>query len=635
MGINGWVFKCTAKQYKGTFQTDVPGTLKEGRHCGVQEAQKWVKAKPDYVRTVAQYKRYVAEQVKLVQRHNRGSNPLLIVCFDRWSPEAKAVLTHTRRDSGVDKYMYDENVCVIDERKEHEEQDAFTPENWRRYTSNRELVRRELYPIIYNAFMDDRYYKPRPVTAADGGIVCEQLILHGLPGQWQYKRQHAVSFMDDPNVMYDEGVPVLTTRARITPREEQQDDDLYNRVFCITYHPTVQGTHRYQWDAATSDTGEADLATVQYWHFFSNCHYVVYMDDGDSLPIALLHSFERLQYAKTFGSLQFWICKSRKGRSGKESKRLKRHAKARDKWTSQDVTDESVLQKKVDGYGGAKTWEQIERERAKYIYINVNELFLRIMADPRLRHVQNPVVFYACAIIMSGTDYFGPSQATSFIPGVGVERVVWPTLFNEAADFSHMFQSSIEVAADPLKWRTIVVDKDAFVDFVHLCMIRANNASSVEEVKATQRKRESVRVKRIRTQMEKAKTPAQRAAEEQKLSKVTPKNQYLDDDRIRVYASHLQFNADYKTNAYKPGLERKPDIYQEDDDGLPYYGFTRLTRSVADKVSTGFPFDVDDVYKRFLRKEHEIQHRREKRIKVSQDVSAAGHDIFEREGFDQ
>lgn len=69
---------------------------------------------------------------------------------------------------------------------------------------------------------------------------------------------------------------------------------------------------RFQWEEAKSDTGEADLAIVQYWQWFRDCHHLVYMDDGDSLPIALLHAFDRLQNG-TFCGKEFWICKPRKG----------------------------------------------------------------------------------------------------------------------------------------------------------------------------------------------------------------------------------------------------------------------------------------------------------------------------------
>lgn len=613
MGINGWVFKATKRQYKGTFSTDTPECLMQRRHCAVKEAQQWIKCKPDDVRTVFQYKRYITDKVKLYMRNARCRNPLLIVCFDTWSPEQKAIMTHVKRDGDTsDRYEYDETRAVIDESDEHGEQEAFT--QWSRYVKNRELVRRELYPIIYNAFLEERFFNPRPVETANGGTVDEQLVLHGLPGAWRYKRQHNVSFMDDPSVVYDEGTPILVPRERITPDDERRDPQLYGRVFVMRYLNAHACVHRFEWKEAAHDIGEADMATVHYWRFFDNCHYVIHMDDGDALPIALMHSFDRFRNG-TFNGLQLYICKSRKGRSGKETRRIARHKKPRAKWNAADEADERVIQKKVDAYGGTKTWAEIESERPKYIYIDVNEMFLRIMGDPRLRSVQNPVLFYVCAIILTGTDFFGPHGGASFIPGVGIERVVWPTLFNEAADWSHMFQSSLHLEPDATRWRDVVIDKDAFVDFVHQCIIRANApCTSVVEVKATQRKRERARVERITKNMTRSKSDVERAKEQAKIEKVTPKNTFPDDDTIRVHAAHMQHNILVFTNAHKPGCERKPNLYETDDDGVPYYGYVQATRSVAERVSRQHPWPVDEVYKRFLRKHDD---KKNKRLKVS------------------
>jgi hypothetical protein len=106
-------------------------------------------------------------------------------------------------------------------------------ELWRRYTANRDLVRRELYPLIFNAFLSDKYFCPE-----EG----EQLILHGLPGQWVY-RQRVVGKDYAIAEAGDRGVPELVPRSRITPEDEQDDPDLYNRVFCIKRGPREPGSY--------------------------------------------------------------------------------------------------------------------------------------------------------------------------------------------------------------------------------------------------------------------------------------------------------------------------------------------------------------------------------------------------------
>jgi hypothetical protein len=608
MGIAGWVFKVTKKRYHKTFTTELPDCFKSQQHVTVIEAQKWIKVKPEYVKTVRQYKSYITKQAKLMMRNVDNKNPCLIVLFDKWTPKAKKIMTHTTRDKNVmECYVYDEEQPVLDELQPDESPEAMMDmAHWLRYTTNRELVRRELYPIIYNAFIDEKFYMPQ------GN---EQLILHGLPGAWQFKKKYNVSFMDDPSIMYDEGLPELTPRARIRPYTEDRDPDLYNRVFCITLfkgtHPPV--VHRYQWSEAANNIGEADLAITAYWKFFRDAHHLIYMDDGDSLPICLLHAFDRLQNGHFMGK-EFWICKSRKGASGKEQKRIKRHKKPKEKWTEADKVDEANMLKRVASYGGTKTWAEIESERPKHIYINVNALYLEIMGDPRLRCVQNPIVFYVCAIILTGTDFFGKPNNASFIPGIGQEKVIWPTLFNEAEEFAHMFQATLQIKPDPCAKRQFVLDFDAFQKFIHLCYLKANNTDSLEQVRATHTKREQKR-KRV-------------------LSAPREANVILNDDQIGVCAGNLLYNVTYWMNGGRPKLEQYPNIFDVDEQGLSYYGFDKEAEAVATKVSGTHPFPVDDVYTRFFFKNQPVTKMRQKKIKPSEDINNAGEDVFHREGMD-
>jgi hypothetical protein len=168
--------------------------------------------------------------------------PFFICLFDRWTPDAKAIKTHKGRDEGIEPLVYDPQRPVLDEREPHKELEILHPKNWPKYTTNRELVRRELYPIIWNAFLDEHYYSPLPG---------EQLILHGLPGQWRMVRnpQYMVSPTDQ-----EVELELLCPRDRITPQHEKLDPDLLNRVFMIKH-----GGVKMQWKEALNEIGEADL----------------------------------------------------------------------------------------------------------------------------------------------------------------------------------------------------------------------------------------------------------------------------------------------------------------------------------------------------------------------------------------
>jgi hypothetical protein len=232
MGIDSWVFKATKRAYKGTFQDTFPDNLKQRRHVALEDLQKVIKAKPDFVTTIHGFLKFVVDFIVNRMRRKDIPSPHFTALFDRWTPPAKAAIAHVKRDKGVDPIPYDANKPVLDGSQPRVEQEVMkTSESWRRYTSNRELVRRELYPLIFNAFLSDKYYCPE-----EG----EQLILHGLPGQWVYKQR---AMGKDYALADARGVPELVPRSRITPEDEQDDPDIYNRVFCIKRAPREPGSY--------------------------------------------------------------------------------------------------------------------------------------------------------------------------------------------------------------------------------------------------------------------------------------------------------------------------------------------------------------------------------------------------------
>lgn len=298
MGISGWIFDNLKQAYPQCFTKVIPPELREGKYIGSCDEQFLVKIHSDWVNTVHLLKKTIVGAIVSQMRRRDLPCPYLIALFDRWSPDAKSIKTHTERDKDIEPLLYDPNKPYLDERNPHQVLEVLQPKKWLEYTANRELVRRELYPIIWNAFMDEAYYVP-----AAG----EQLILHGLPGQWRVMADKLSSRVENPHELAPE-VEFLCPRERITPEHEKRDPDLYNRVFVI-----VQG-RRYQWKEACNDIGEADLAIVKYWEMFPPTDtHVVFMDDGDALPISLLHTFDRTERSPG----KFWICKPRVGMSKK------------------------------------------------------------------------------------------------------------------------------------------------------------------------------------------------------------------------------------------------------------------------------------------------------------------------------
>lgn len=593
MGISGWIFKALKTAYPECMTKTIPMEYRQKRHISVRDSQDLIKMHPDYVNTVHLLKQYIVGQVISKMRRPDMPCPFFIVLFDRWTPDAKAIKTHTTRDKGVEPIAYDPGKPVLDESKPHEVLDILRPDQWQRYTTNRELVRRELYPIIWNAFIDEKYFKAEPG---------EQLILHGLPGQWRETRNNMYMGAVD----MAPSVEVMCPRDRITPEHEKRDADIYNRVFMIRHGGLIS-----EWKDAINDIGEADLAIVKYWQFFQGDNWMVFMDDGDALPIALLHTFDRIDphVGLLNDQRKFYICKPRRGASGKELKRRAREKKLKDgkKLTESEQLDAEKLEAIERAKG--KSWSRIEAERAKEYFIDVNALFRAIMNDPRLSKVQNPVVYLVAGIILTGTDYFGNGAGgASCLPGIGQERVIWPALFEHASEYSHMVQASLAHPPEPNAWREIVVDRDAVVAFFNACYLQVHE-SSIEEVRAKLEEREKKRIESLRQKLSKLRPsdgPDAAIKIQASMKKPRAQNQVPSEDDMRVMASHLFHNIIYWRNAWKRNYERYPDIFQRDDSGKSLWGYDHVTRNVANCVSQEMPFAVDEVYRRWLVRPEEI-----------------------------
>jgi hypothetical protein len=294
--------------------------------------------------------------------------------------------------------------------------------------------------------------------------------------------------------------------------------------------------------------------------------------------------------------------------SSKEEKRRKREKKPREKWTEQERTDHEKIERICASQ--SKRWETIENNRPRELFINVNELFVRIMGDPRLKSTQNPVLFYVMAIVLSGTDFFGHVNSSgSFIPGIGVEKKIWPVLFARAnTEYSHMIQSSMAPVPDPNRWRDVVIDEDVFVDFCKTCYVEnTNGATCMDDVHTIHASREVQRKSRL---LKKTKSGAPNTIEKMLAGNATAaggggaavtstKNTVVSDEVLRMYARHVEQNVTYWLNAMRRGFERKPDILQCDAQGRSCWGFTKDPVTGAFVTATDLgerAYPVDEVY---------------------------------------
>lgn len=289
----------------------------------------------------------------------------------------------------------------------------------------------------------------------------------------------------------------------------------------------------------------------------------------------------------------------------KEKKRREREKKLEQgkKLTEAELEDAAKLEQ-IELRTG-KPWSRIEAERPKEYFIDVNMLFNAIMSDPRLKSVQNPVLYVVMAIVLGGTDYFGHGAGgASFLPGIGVQRVVWPLMFEHASEYSHVIQASLAYAPDTGAWREVVVDRDACINLFNACYLRVNDGN-MADVRAKYEERERKRLETLQKKLAKMRgqittTPAQLAKIQASLATPRAQNEILSEEDMHVHISHMLHNIVYWRNAWKRNYERFPDVFERDEQGQSYWGYDHLRRAIATTVSKVLPFPVDEVYVRHM-----------------------------------
>jgi hypothetical protein len=289
-----------------SFINHVPVCLKDD-HVSVEYMFPILENKPANVECLADFLKYISTYLDYRMRRPNVKNNLFILCFDKIES----------------KFEHDKKIPTLDEFKLNEKQDAFI--NWKDYLKNDELVTCELYPIIFNYLLKN--FVP---------FQEEQLILHGLPGNWKYENK----FENHPLIGDFEGIPVLCNRLRITKRHKLKDPDIFNHVFVFT------GMNKYRWEDAKNNVQDGKAALLSYWRFFPGRTFVIFSNDEDVLAMALLHTFDRWTN-KTFCQTEVWI--------------------------------RSLL-------GGLE------------FFININQLFLDILEHDQLKKTQNPILTVAFAI---------------------------------------------------------------------------------------------------------------------------------------------------------------------------------------------------------------------------------------------
>lgn len=290
MGIEKWVKAFLKKRYKdknnptrNAFPKD-PNAWTEGRvdNVLIVDMMQHMKHKPDEVLTLGDLKQYIMGHIRKRIDLYGGRLEVIVLCFDQKVMEHSCNVVknicYAKRYKNVEFYPEDGGPYLP------KSDNGQLPSEWGRFCGSSNLLRRELFPIIYNCCLDSRYIQLRYYRSpTDGRMFGQTLILQGLPGLTFDKvpgikssyLQYLTTGFNDPKSAdalkeaMQSLVPWNAEWLPITVEAEKLDHDMYNRVFFIKAvppgvdHRFPQGyLHTDEWKDARNNVGEADLAMM-------------------------------------------------------------------------------------------------------------------------------------------------------------------------------------------------------------------------------------------------------------------------------------------------------------------------------------------------------------------------------------
>lgn len=561
MGIKPWVIKWIKQRYPQAFPAEDPGFGK----ILIVDMMQYLKYLPDGCECLGDILWYVMNQVRNKMRQFKGRLEIIILCFDQKVVEHKSnkvkSICYAKRYKNANLYKEDEGPFLPKNDK------GKLPDEWTRFCGNSNLLRRELFPLIYNCCLDSRYIQLN---------FGQTLILQGLPGRTIYQipnmKNTYLSYMttglNDPRnaEAMESSMQRLVLWNRdwlpITPEMEEADPDMYNNVYMIKAVPPGVD-HRFPrgflesdvWKEAKNNLGEADLAMVYFNKFFPEHDQIISINDGDIYPIALLHTQDRLNGSQ-FKNRQLLVLPQKK-RKPKEGDVV--------------IVDAPRL-----------TLQQ------RYTYCDVNMLYSKVCDDPLFGEngVQNHVMMLVLMIILSGTDFFADSFG-----GVGCEKFIWKTLTGKFDIFHHLIQSTKNIIPDPLQQRHVVFDEYGWRQFAHWCYAEKYGPTIKKKTKS-----KKLTHKQIRMHLSKRKREDHRMP---------------DRKLILRWCRQIQWNIEYWLNG--PRLIF-PDPFRKVE-GQSYYGY-ELEDDKLKYATQLYPnqIPVDEVYGRHFGEEQNQKEKKPKKL---------------------
>lgn len=530
---------------KSTYLGAFSFTCKAAPTVCVYDLMKDVKYMPDTVTTMEDVLVYLVNKIKTVLVKAGSTIKIIVVCVDRKPPPVKRMVTHGKRYKDKDVFMTKEGPYLPIQNKD------LVPNPWIRFAGNYKLLQRELYPRLFNAFMDGIHIVPKPG---------QMIILHGFPGYMEYVtiyKQQAYSMGTNKQGQVKEvHIWKSATELPLTRERERSDPDLYNRIYVIeNVEPCPQFPSGYmrreEWEEAKNDISESDGAMFYYDHWFPNQTILFICNDGDIFAYGLLYAYERATLTNTYRNTHIG-CLPYKKTQGNE----------------------------IFGDGQVPAYE----------YVDFNILYSLVKDDASMlaAGVQNNVLTLVFLLIMAESDFFKGAMK-----GLGAENVVWKTFFSSLKTYSHMVQMSKSVVPSTRTPRVIILDEDLFRIFVHNCYL-------AKYEKATR--------KRFKLKDDQDITYDQLAIQCASGKKAQKDEEYKMPERnkVRLWARQVEWNLLYYKNT-PFGNQYSPNPF-EMWDGLPYYPYVKNPETGKSEMSTVVSATrkpIDEVFTR-----HMYAHRR-------------------------
>ncbi len=503
MGLPTFVRNYLRTKYLPAFKYE----LKANPTIAIYDMMQDLKYLPEDVTTLESAINYFINKIKAILYKNGTSIRTIIILVDRKPPPVKRMVTHTGRYKSKDVLKGKGPFLP-------ESGNDLVPTPWIRFAGNYKLLQRELYPRLFNAFIDGQHIVPR---------VGQSIILHGFPGvsEWVtvYKQQpHMINTNRHGQELHLHKWNVAT-ELPLNKERELKDPDLYNRIFIIeNVAPSQQYPNGYmrqeEWVDAKNDISEADGAMFYYDHWFQNDEILFMCNDGDVFAYGLAYSYERVTMNNSFRNNHY----------------VRIPNKTKDDYFAKD-------------------------DRPKYEYVDFNALYCLVKEDAEMKAagVQNHVMTLIFGMIMAGSDFF-----KDHMKGVGKDTIVWKTFLSCLSVFHHMVMSSKGYIPHTRTPRQVFLDEDFFRMFVHYCYLNKYGKSARKSAKLTDE--DDLTYDQLADQCAKGKK-----------AENDPDYQLPSRNKIRLWARQVLWNLLYYRNT-PFGNKYSPNPFEMLDD-MPYYPY--------------------------------------------------------------